>query len=166
MKGLFSHDLTEGVLFLDVLGLDGLGGDRADLLADDAGDLHGMRQAAAAVEEGGAKTIAPALLELALAELLLDGDLRMAPVGQTSEHSVHLSWQCAMLKFSTGVHKPSTPASSKVAGCRTLVGQTLMHWSHLMHFSRNSLSSTEPGGLISLGEKFSSVLTPWLLRKG
>jgi hypothetical protein len=49
-------------------------------------------------------------------------------------------------KFITGVHSPSKPPSARVEGCRTLVGHTLMHWSHLMHRSRNSLSSTLPGG--------------------
>ena len=38
----------------------------------------------------------------------------------------------------TGVHTPSSPDSARVAGCKTLVGQTLMHMSHLMQRSRNS----------------------------
>jgi len=56
--------------------------------------------------------------------------------------------------------------SAGVAGCSTLVGHTLRHWSHLMQRSRNSFSSSEPGGRISLGEKFLSVFVPWFLRNG
>src|SRR5262249_60112527 len=79
--------------------------------------------------------------------------LRIAPVGQTSLQSVQLSWQKPIEKFITGVQRPSRPPSLKVDGCSTLVGQTRMHWSHLMQRSRNSLSSTEPGGRIALAEK-------------
>ncbi len=49
----------------------------------------------------------------------------------------------------TGVHNPSRPPSARVDGWSTLVGQTLMHWSHLIQRSRNSDSSTEPGGRIA-----------------
>ncbi len=90
----------------------------------------------------------------------------MAPVGQTSEHRVHLSWQWAMLKFITGVHSASKPPSLNVAGCSTLVGQALMHWSHLMHLARNSASATEPGGRIRSGEKFASLESPLLRSRG
>src|ERR1051326_285003 len=73
----------------------------------------------------------------------------IAPVGQTSLQSVQPSWQNPIPMSITGVHKPSSPPCSSVEGWRTLVGQTLMHWSHLMQRSRNSLSSTEPGGRIA-----------------
>src|SRR5690242_11116606 len=79
--------------------------------------------------------------------------LRTAPVGQTSLQSVQLSWQKPIEKFITGVHSPSRPPSDKVDGWSTFVGQTRMHWSHLMHRSRNSLSSTDPGGRIAFAEK-------------
>src|SRR6185436_9788826 len=74
----------------------------------------------------------------------------MAPVGQTSLHRVQLSWQKPVLKSITGVHSPSSPPSLKAEGCRTLVGQTLMHWSHLIQRSRNSASATVPGGRMAL----------------
>src|SRR3954469_17227136 len=74
----------------------------------------------------------------------------MAPVGQTSLHRVQLSWQKPVLKSMTGVQSPSRPPSFSVDGCSTLVGQTLMHWSHLMQRSRNSGSATEPGGRMAL----------------
>src|SRR5271157_4089291 len=60
--------------------------------------------------------------------------------------------------FMTGVHMPSTPASS-MAGCNTLVGQTRMHWPHLTHRSRNSGSATEPGGRMTSFLKF-FVISP------
>src|SRR5690242_14183020 len=53
----------------------------------------------------------------------------------------------------TGVQSPSRPDCASVAGCRTFVGQTLMHWSHLMQRSRKSGSATEPGGRIAFDEK-------------
>src|SRR3954464_9456958 len=74
----------------------------------------------------------------------------MAPVGQTSLHRVQLSWQNPVLKSITGVHRPSRPPSLSPDGCSTLVGQTLMHWSHLIQRSRNSGSATEPGGRMAL----------------
>ena len=63
----------------------------------------------------------------------------MAPVGQTSLHRVQFSWHKPVLKSITGVQSPSSPPSNRVEGCSTLVGQTLMHWSHLMQRSRNSV---------------------------
>ena len=54
-----------------------------------------------------------------------------------------------MVNFKTGVHNASMPPSCHVAGCNTFVGHALMHWSHLMHFLRKSLSSADPGGRIS-----------------
>jgi hypothetical protein len=74
----------------------------------------------------------------------------IAPVGQTSLQSVQLSWQKPTAKSITGVQSPSSPATASFAGCRTFVGQTLMHWSHLMQRSRNSGSATDPGGRIAL----------------
>src|SRR3954463_209678 len=78
---------------------------------------------------------------------------RMAPVGQTWLHSVQLSSHQPILEIMIGVHSPSTPASN-IAGCRTFVGQTRMHWSHLMQRRRNSSSATEPGGRITYRLKF------------
>ena len=69
----------------------------------------------------------------------------MAPVGQTWLHSVQFSSHQPILEIMIGVQSPSRPASN-IAGWRTLVGQTRMHWSHLMQRRRNSSSATEPGG--------------------
>src|SRR5512139_1480652 len=52
--------------------------------------------------------------------------------------------------MSTGDHIPSSPASNRV-GCNPLVMHTFMHSPHFTHLFRNSLSSGEPGGLMSLG---------------
>ncbi len=78
---------------------------------------------------------------------------RIAPVGQTWLQSVQLSSHHPIFEIMIGVHSPSSPASNK-AGCKTLVGQTRMHWSHLMQRRRNSSSATEPGGRITPRWKF------------
>ena len=80
---------------------------------------------------------------------------RMAPVGQTWLQRVQFSSHQPILEIMIGVQSPSSPASN-IAGCRTLVGQTRMHWSHLMHRRRNSSSATEPGGRMTYRLKFFS----------
>src|SRR3954468_18005240 len=70
---------------------------------------------------------------------------RIAPVGQTWLQSVQFSSHQPIFEIMIGVQSPSTPASKRL-GCSTLVGQTRMHWSHLMQRRRNSSSATEPGG--------------------
>ena len=77
----------------------------------------------------------------------------MAPVGQTWLHSVQFSSHQPIFEIMIGVQSPSTPASNRL-GWRTLVGQTRMHWSHLMQRRRNSSSATEPGGRITARLKF------------
>src|SRR5690242_5449846 len=74
----------------------------------------------------------------------------LAPVGQTSLQGVHFSSQRPVLKSITGLHSPSSPPSASVDGCSTFMGQTLMHWSHLIQRSRNSSSATVPGGRMAL----------------
>src|SRR4051795_3112875 len=78
---------------------------------------------------------------------------RMAPVGQTWLHKVQFSSHQPILEIMIGVQSPSTPASKRL-GWRTFVGQTRMHWSHLMQRRRNSSSATEPGGRITALLKF------------
>src|SRR3954468_23830219 len=82
---------------------------------------------------------------------------RIAPVGQTWLHRGHFSSHQPLFEIMIGVQSPSTPASKRL-GCKTLVGQTRMHWSHLMQRRRNSSSATEPGGRMTARLKF--FLTP------
>ncbi len=72
---------------------------------------------------------------------------RMAAVGQRWPQAMQVCWQplVPMRKFSRGVHSPSIPASSR-AGWMTLVGQTRMHWPHLMQRVRKASSASAPGG--------------------
>ena len=78
----------------------------------------------------------------------------MAPVGQTCPQSVHVYSQllCSKIKGGTsrGEKMPASPAS-KMAGCKTLVGQTFMHSPQRMHRLRKVFWSAAPGGGTKLG---------------
>src|SRR6185312_5119113 len=78
---------------------------------------------------------------------------RIAPVGQTCEQRVQFSSHQPILEIMIGVQSPSIPASNRL-GWSTFVGQTRMHWSHLMQRRRNSSSATDPGGRITARLKF------------
>jgi len=90
--------------------------------------------------------------------------LWIAPVGQTWPQTVQCNWQCPIRKLSTGVHSPSTPPSNH-AGWITFVGHTRPHCAHFRQRSRNSSSSTAPGGRITLPAK-SRVLRPVIRTNG
>src|SRR4051812_40260646 len=77
----------------------------------------------------------------------------MAPVGQTWLHRVQFNSHQPIFEIMIGVQSPSTPASKRL-GWSTLVGQTRMHWSHLMQRRRDSSSATDPGGRITARLKF------------
>src|SRR4029077_18533567 len=78
---------------------------------------------------------------------------RMAAVGQTWVQRVQFSSHQPIFEIMIGVQSPSTPDSNRL-GCSTFVGQTRMHWSHLMQRRRNSSSATEPGGRMTYLLKF------------
>ena len=71
----------------------------------------------------------------------------MAAVGHKCPQATQLSRHPAvpMRKLSTGVHKPSRPAS-RAAGWITPAGHTRMHWPQRVQRAKKSASATAPGG--------------------
>src|SRR5450759_3274102 len=72
---------------------------------------------------------------------------RMAPVGHTLPHSLHIQSHDPTADGSSGVKRPSRPALVTV-GWSPFVGHTFMHSPHRLPSARKSASARAPGGRI------------------